>query len=58
MVDSGVECRILLLSQQTGTGAGEDPELCCDEDMLESLAKPYNADCNILAASIVPGLKG
>ena len=58
MADSGVECRILLLSPQAGTDAGEDADLCSDEDVLESLAKPYDADGNILAASIAPGLKG
>ena len=58
MADSGVKCRILLLSPQTGTGAGEDVELCSDEDVLESLAEPYDADGNILAVSIAPGLKG
>ena len=55
MADSGVECQLLLLSPQTGTGAGEGAELCSDKDGLELLAKPYDADGNILAASIAPG---
>lgn len=48
MADSGIECRILLLSPQTGTGGGEDAELCSGEDVLESLAKQYDVDGNIL----------